>query len=199
MCESLWGWLEPANIIQCLIFLGLAVYAWDTRKIRKTSQEQNEIMQKPCLVPYVLNRVDIDVVADAVECGPYPEERVLGGFTSAGRVALHNIGNGPAFNIQYEVLIKEKPKKYVNGYLPYIPQGEEDPTPLLQLASNLDPGDQDTEVVFKLSYESLSGRHYDSKLHIRRGTRSELVVADCRFSETSKTTSRLPWWVKICR
>ena len=46
MCEWLCSWLEPAVLIQIVIAVGLGVYAWDTRKLRKSSQRQNEISQE---------------------------------------------------------------------------------------------------------------------------------------------------------
>ena len=65
MCD----WIALAGLgVQILIFIGLIWYAWETRDLRKASQEQNKIsqeqneaMQKPCLVPLVQKRDDRDL------------------------------------------------------------------------------------------------------------------------------------------
>ena len=188
-------WIEVLGlIVQFAIAVGLGFYTWETWKIRQASHKQNEIsqeqietMREPRLVPLVKTREDIDIVAAGVARNPYPEERVLDdSWSCTGHVALHNIGDGPAFNIQYEIQ-QELLHGPGQGYLPYILQGGKEP--VLQVASNLDPGDEKKEVVFKLSYESFTGCRYESKIHIRRGTRGELVVAKCQFRAAGVTVA----------
>ena len=177
-----------ALAVQIIIAILLCKYAKDTWKLRIASQKQNEIMQMPCLVLLVQRREDIDIVADCVEGIPYPEERILDGeWLGTGHVALHNIGDGPAFNIRYEIQ-KQEPQSGTTGqgYLPYILQGEKEP--VLQVPDNLDSGDRDKEVGFKLSYESHNGRRYDTEMYIRRGTRHELVVTKCQFPTAGGTS-----------
>ena len=77
MCEWLLKLIEPEVFIQCLILLGLIWYACETLKLRKASQEQNEIMQKPCLVPLIREN----------------ESRVNGTSGDLGFVVLNNAGN----------------------------------------------------------------------------------------------------------
>ena len=174
-----------ALAVQVIIAVLLRKYARDTWKLRKASQKQNEIMQMPCLVLLVRRREDIDIVADGVAGIPYPEERILDGeWSGTGHVALHNIGDGPAFNIHYEVQKQEGVTGTTGqGSLPYILQGEREP--ILQVPDNLDPGDDDKEVGFKLSYEGHNGCRYDGGMYIRRGTRGELVVTKCQFPHSS--------------
>ena len=104
-------------VVQILILAGLIWYACETRKIRKTSQEQvetsqrqieisqeqNETMQKPCLVPSVQERDDFDTAVENLSGNSHPGYRVVYDESDTGHVVLHNIGSGPAFNIQHEV------------------------------------------------------------------------------------------------
>ena len=179
MCEWLCSWLEPAVLIQIVIAVGLGVYAWDTRKLRKSSQRQNEIsqelneaMQKPCLVPLVQKN------ESRVDATLWLNERILRGTSgNTGDVVFHNIGNGPAFNIRYGVQ-----EQTGDGFLPYILPQEKEPAtlPLNHLRSLLSNQDEE-ELSLLLSYESLSGRRHQSTLLIREGLDSMLVVTDCQF------------------
>ncbi len=169
--------------VQIIIAVLLCKYARDTLKLRQASQEQNEILQMPCLVLLVQRREDIDIVADGVEGVPYPEEWILEDkWSGTGHISVQNVGYGPAFNVCYEIQ-KQDPSTGTTerGYLPYILRGEKEP--VCQVASNLDPGDEDENAVvrFKLSYESHSGCRHASEINIRRGTRQELVVSKCQF------------------
>ena len=166
---EMWPWIEPANfVVQLVIAAGLIWYTCETWKIRKasqeqiaTSQEQNEIMQKPCLVPLVKERGGLSIERDVLKDHPYPEQRVLNPSV-AGSVRLRNIGNGPAFNIRYEAQLQEQ-EGCRKGALPYIAKGETESTYLSASISNEGRG----AVRLKLSYESLSGRSYESEMSIK--------------------------------
>ena len=178
----MWEWVEPAGLlVQVAIAIGLVIYTLETWRLRRAAQEQNETMQKPCLVLLVRRREDIDIGADGVQSIPYPEERILDGeWSGTGHVALHNIGNGPAFNIRYKIQKQEPPfGSTEQGYLPYILRGNKEP--VLQVPDNLGPGDGDKEVGFTMSYESHNGRRYESEIYTRRGRRRELIVTRCEF------------------
>ena len=167
---EMWPWIEPANfVVQLVIAAGLIWYTCETWKIRKasqeqiaTSQEQNEIMQKPCLVPSVRVRDDCDTAAENLSGNLYPGYRVVENEPCTGHVALRNIGSGAAFKhpatrqVQSPKGIK---KDHLSGYLPYIRrQGKES---ILLVASNLISEYPDKDVVLKLSYENLGGHRYD--------------------------------------
>ncbi len=172
MFEWLYKLLEPAVLIQIVIAVGLGIYAWDTRKIRKTSQQQNEIMQRPCLVPLVTLREDSSVNQDVLKGRPYPEQKVLDpGVTDS--VKLRNIGNGPALKIRYEAQIQKKGVRCGGGILPYISKDEPESINLSPYISN-----QWGTVKLKLSYESLSGQSYESEMSIKE---SDAVVTDFKF------------------
>ena len=167
-------------VVQILILFGLIWYAWETLKIRKISQEQNETMQRPCLVLSVRKRRDMDTATDALGGNPYPEQKVPDGQQSGtGHVELHNIGTGAAFNIKYEVLIQGKRKNFHSGSLPYISSGKK--APVLLIEQSFSTSDQHEEVKLGLLYNSLSGRRHESVLRFRQGTGSEPVVSHCQF------------------
>ena len=179
-------------VVQMLILAGLIWYACETRKIRKTSQEQvetsqkqveisqdqYEAMQKPCLVALVQERDDrtLDLPVESMKPNSHPAYRVVVNGPSE-RVELRNIGSGPAFNIQYELQSPEGVTKTCSGgYLPYLLEGSE---PIWLTANTLLSTDADN-VVLKLSYESLSGIGYESAVHIR-DSRSGPVVTCYQF------------------
>ncbi|MDE2758649.1 MAG: hypothetical protein OXI92_19120 [Acidobacteriota bacterium] len=158
--------------VQILIFFGLIWYAYETLKIRKISQEQNEIMQEPRLVPLVKERADSSLERDVLKDRLYPEQRVLDPSVT-GSVRLCNIGNGPAFNVRYEAQFQNR-EGWPKGALPYIAKGETESTYLSASISNEGWG----AVRLKLSYESLSGRSYESEMSIKG---SDAVVTDYQF------------------
>lgn len=177
-------------VVQILIFAGLIWYACETRKIRKTSQEQVETsqrqieisqeqietMQRPCLVPLVQKRDDMDTAIESMRPHSHPGYRVVVNGRS-GRVELKNIGCGPAFNVRYELQSPEGiMEQGSGGHLPYLHAESE---PIWPIANTLLPADAD-KVVLKLSYESLSGIRYENALHIRE-SRSGPVVTCYEF------------------
>ena len=176
----MYGWLEQvAVLIQLGIFLGLLYYAIETYKIRKVSQQQNETMQRPCLVPSVRVRDDFDTAVENLSGNPYPGYRLVYDESDTSHVVLHNIGSGPAFNIRHEVQSPKGVKKdNLSGYLPYIRR--EGGESILLVASNLTSENRDTDVVFKLSYESLGGHRYESEMCIET-RKNEPVVTDYKF------------------
>ena len=170
--------MEIANlIVQVLILLGLIWYALETLRIRRVSQEQNEITQKPCLVLECRER-DYDravLSKDTLDAG----ERILTGVKPHPTyVALRNIGNGHAFNVRYELQQQQKERK---GYdLPYIFRQES--VPIYLSLNCLYPLEGCEYSELTLSYESLSRRRYESKIRIHDDGR-ELVMRDFQFSE----------------
>ena len=193
MCD----WIALAGlVVQILIFSGLIWYAYETQEIRKTSQEQiatsqeqieisqeqNEIMQKPCLVPSVQEN------ESRVDATLWSNERVLLGTSgNTGCVVLQNIGHSPSFNIQYGIQGKNP-----EGFLPYIlKQGKERTTlSLNQLRDWFCSNQDEEEVKLSLSYDSLSGRRYESTIIIREGLRPNLVVTKCQFKEITSNPHR---------
>ena len=173
-------------IVQILILAGLIWYALETWRIRKASLDQNEIMQKPCLVPVCERRDRTSwVLAEGA-----PSERILasGGSNNKG-VELCNIGNGPAFNVRYKVQHQGETKE--DSYLPYVLLQESEHT---YLSLNSLREYEDSELT--LSYESLGKRRYESKIRIKRDYEHQLVPNYFQFKEI---TPPRYWWVKITR
>ena len=126
-------------------------------------------MQKPCLVPSVKQRTISSVNQDILKDRRYPEERILDDV--AGNVCLCNIGNGPAFNVRYEA--QNQKQNVCSGALPYIPKGG---TESISRRASISNGSE--KVRLKLSYESLSGRSYESEMSIKEW---DAVVSDGQF------------------
>lgn len=159
--------------VQIIIAVLLCKYAWDTFKLRKAAQEQNEIMQTPCLVPVVREN------ESRTSALLWSNDWLLDGTSgSTGFVLLHNIGNSPAFNIRYGIHGQDP-----DGFLPYVlKQGKERTTlPLNKLRDEFSSNQDEEEVIISLSYESLGGRRYKANIYIREGLPGELVVSNCQF------------------
>lgn len=176
MCDWICKFLQPDVLVQWLIFVGLIWYAFETWKVRKAAQKQNEIMQTPCLVPLVR---ESESSSERMSALLWSNERLLDGTSGdTGFVVLHNIGNSPAFKIQYGIHGHDP-----DGFLPYILKRGKEPTTLSlqKLRDEFSSNQDDNEVAISLSYHSLVDRRYNAKIHIREGLDSELVVSKCQF------------------
>ena len=107
--------IKIENLIQLFILVVLIYYTRETWVIRRISQEQNEIMQKPCLVPSCGPR-DYDMAV--LSKGDFNSgERILAGIGSNQHyVGLRNIGNGNAFNVRYKFQQQDAPAVCREGY-----------------------------------------------------------------------------------
>lgn len=172
MCEWLLKWTEPAVLIQCLILLGLIWYACETWKLRRASQEQIEVMEKPCVVPSV-------VVRPEWGGGEVSHETTFHGVMVFGRgVSILNIGKATAFDIEYEIQKHEEPKVSRKGYLPILPDGQD---AIIGIPiEELNPSKQHKQTSLKLSYVSQSGKRYTSLTKFRSGNQL-IVVTDISF------------------
>jgi hypothetical protein len=165
-------WVSLA--IQVIALIALIVYAWDTRRIKKASQEQAESAQKPCLVLVTDSRDFDETVLET--------NGAAGGAVIAprnGNVALQNVGNGPALNVSYDFRPLDPSNiSRPHGYLPNIMVGKS-----LVLAvprGILDA--QDYEVVFQ--YDSMSRQRYQSRIVI-----TKKVVTAFRFGPATSGIS----------
>ena len=172
--------IKIENLIQLFILVVLIYYTRETWVIRRISQEQNEIMQKPCLVPSCGPR-DYDMAV--LSKGDFNSgERILAGIGSNQHyVGLRNIGNGNAFNVRYKFQQQEAPAVCREGYdLPYVLRQKEEP---ICLPLNcLSPSGEHEYSELTLSYESLGKRRYESKIRIHADD-GELVMTDFQFKE----------------
>jgi hypothetical protein len=165
-------WIPATNLgVQVLVLAFLVWYAFETYRLRKASQEQIEALQKPCITVVTTARSPEDTILRVND--------VVGGMVLhqiEGCVGLWNIGAGSAFSISYKFsCIRHRRQEGAHisepdGYLPYITAGAQFAmqVPIETLRS------QEYELV--ASYESLSGRRYQTKINI-----NNLVVAAVQF------------------
>lgn len=159
--------------VQILGLLGLFVYAFYTIRIWNATVEQAEAQQKPCLTLVTTERGYEDAVLEM--------DDAIGGKVVAvrnGKVEIRNIGNGPAINVHYEFRPVNPPKNSnvasPSGYLPNILRGETFVMPVSEGVL--------TNPKYQLvaSYESLSARHYQSRITITRSG-NDLVLTSFVF------------------
>lgn len=198
MCEWLLKLIEPEVFIQFLIFLGLIWYACETLKLRKASQDQNELKQKPCLLPVGKQRDDDDIKSTLFQArdksvGIKPEQIEIA-YSANGHASLQNVGYGTAFDVEWEIQKREPAKQFKTGRCLFIPKGQRVTTNLVK--DEFYTSNQTEDVKLKLSYKSLSGRRYENLMPIRQDNKSETIVVECQFREIPPNT---PWRVKICR
>jgi len=151
-------WLPYANFaVQCLLLVGLVCYAVETWKIRKTSQEQVETSQKPCLTLSATARNPQDTI---LGLGDSNSAQVV--FTPEGNLHLINVGLGPAFNVSYSAT-PEDPQASIsrpNGYLIHILLREPATIPVPRGIIRGHAWN------FVANYDSLTGRHYETRIRI---------------------------------
>ncbi len=152
-------WIEPAVLIQCLILLGLIWYACETWKLRRASQEQIEVMEKPCVVPSFLVRPEW-------VGGEVSHETTYQGVMIFGpTVQILNIGKATAFDIEFEIQKHEETKVSRKGYLPFLPHGKD---AFIRIKRDeLVTSKEQMDITLKLSYVSQSGKSYTSSTTVR--------------------------------
>jgi hypothetical protein len=160
------GWLDIATFVvlclglavQCLLFVGLVWYTIETRKIRKTSQQQVKASQdqieatlRPCVTFSTATRDYNEAV--------FGMNGAVGAMTvlcPEGRAQIENVGFGPAVNVRYELTPTDlnSTRARPEGYLVGIRVGQVfgPPIPRGILANN------EWRCIF--TYESLSGRSH---------------------------------------
>jgi hypothetical protein len=175
-------WLPLFNAaVQFLLFVGLFWYTVETRRIRKisqrqieTSQRQVEISQeqvegthKPCLTFSTARRDFTDAV---LEMNGAVGAMIL--RCPESQAQLESVGSGPAINIRYN-LTPTNPDSTIarpSGYLLWLKPGDVFLTPIPRgiLQAN--------EWICVITYESLSGRHYQTKIIV-----NNLVLISIEF------------------
>lgn len=148
------------TIISGLTLIAVVWYVRETLKIRKAAEEQVEGLQKPCLMLSTEAR-ELDEVV--LQMDDTAGAMIVG--QSRGRIAVENIGSGPAINISCRL----KATDFRN---------QESAVTHESYLQNLSPrGVFETAVPretlrfvdydFSLSYESLSGRSYETVISIK--------------------------------
>ena len=166
-------------IVQTLGVLGLAVYCFETYKIRKTSQEQVTISQrviqaameqveglsKPCIAFSARLRDGGDAMLEM--------HGAVGNLIAnpdGGSYVIQNIGNGPAMNLKY-VFTRPDVAQPDWRYVPALLAGQR-----VTLVETL--GLYNAEHVATFEYESIGGRKYRSTI-----TLNHHVITGFNFEE----------------
>jgi hypothetical protein len=152
--------LAASFIVQVLVLGALVWYTIETWKIRKASQDQAEALQKPCLTLLTEARNANDAILEM--------DDAVGGMIVAARngdVTIQNMGSGPAINVRYRFDPVNAPRDVnaarPDGYLQIIPPGQRFQMPVSRgVLANM-------EYEFVATYESLSGRHYESRITLK--------------------------------
>jgi hypothetical protein len=161
-------WLDYLSfVVQVLLLAGLVWYTIETRRIRKTSQEQVEATLRPCVSLSTTARDFQEAVLGMDEADSAVVLRC-----PQGMVQIENIGVGPAFNIRYEFrpLHPELTQAHPVGYVAGI---SKDGTFLIPVARTLLAG-HDFECL--LDYQSVNHRNYRTAV-----TLINLAITAMRF------------------
>jgi hypothetical protein len=152
------GWLPLLNLaIQLLLFVWVIKYTNETRRIRRNSQEQVEAAHKPCVTFAASPREPVDAILDMHNAVGAMEVQFLD-----GNAQLESTGTGPAINIHFNMTPTnpESTRARPSGYFLWMKAGSRFPTPIPRgiFAAN------EWECI--ITYESLSQRHYRTKIII---------------------------------
>ena len=163
-------WIPVANfLVQLAILVALVWYAVETWRIRKASEEQAEAQQKPCLTVVTAPRDYDEAILEM--------NGAVGGMVVAprnGNIALENMGNGPAINVSYNFNpVDPSTVSCPHGYLQNIRAGG---TFIMAVARGV-LSNREYELI--VTYESLSGRRYESRITI-----NNLVLTAFHFRRT---------------
>jgi hypothetical protein len=177
-------------IVQVIGLLGLFWYAWETRAMRKASQEQVNISQalisaamdqveglsKPCLALCGELRDPSDVIWAS------STRRNIGSMIVRkvdGKFVVENIGNGVALNVEYSSRQINPPDNRLvprlAGYLQNVLSGSN-----VKMAEPVTPFEQgEYEIIFL--FQSIGGRQYRTTV-----TMNDRVLTKFEFKEVSK-------------
>jgi hypothetical protein len=176
-------WLQYFNfVLQLIAVVLVGIYTVLTYRIMKSaskqvgvSQEQSaamleqmEIAQRPCLTLSASARIGEDAI---LNIGGIEGAQVL--HALQGRPRLINVGPGPAFNIRYSAAPTDPASTGLarpSGYLVHMLPGEPFALPI---GVGILGG---SEWNFTMTYESRTGRKYQTKLVI-----NDLVLTSFNF------------------
>ena len=179
-------WLSLFNaVIQFLLLVGLFWYTIETRRIRKlsqrqieTSQRQVEISQeqveaahKPCLTFSTAPRDPKEAV---MEMNGAVGAMIL--RCPESQAQLESVGSGPAINIRYNLTPAnpDSTRTRPSGYLLWLRPGDVFLTPIPRGIL------QGKEWICVITYESLSGRLYQTRILV-----NNLVLTSIEFGPAS--------------
>jgi hypothetical protein len=147
-------------IAAIFILLLTCVLAYSTWQYVKVS----EALQKPCITVQSEPRVGEDMIIHA----PYVTQVAQ----QEGRVVIRNIGTGPALNVRFGFLHTDAepggPVMNPTGFVDYLQAGQQWRTQVAR------PTLATRNFAFDATYESLSGKKYQTTINIEKGVITSL-------------------------
>lgn len=167
-------------VVQALALIGLVIYAVETHRIRKASQDTVEGMSKPCITFWAELRNAAEAILDM--------DGATGNLIArldTGNYVIENRGSGLAVNLRYYITRNnpalDAPEKRKWRYIPTVPA-----TAKVTLVETVGAFGNQHEATFE--YQSIGGRKYRSTIAL-----NNRVIASFKFEEVG----RRPWnWRK---
>lgn len=146
-------------IVQSLGLVGLAIYCWETYKIRRASLDQIESQAKPCITFWAQLRDGVEAIL-----AMHGATGNLVVQPNGGSYVIQNLGNGLALNLKYHIT-RESPSPDTANRLEwrYIPTIA--PAARATLVETLGEHNREHEATFE--YESIGGRKYRSTISLK--------------------------------
>jgi hypothetical protein len=188
MCDTILAWLKTYDYIAIWLegIALLAIFIWDrvdgsqehkqtlaqlktSHEQVKASQEQVEAMQKPFVM---FSRTARDAQDAVMGAGGIVGAMII--QCPGGNAEFENVGSGPAVNVRYNLTPTnlESTVSRPSGYMVAMLAGQRFLTPIPR---GILQGNEWNAV---LSYESMSGRKYQTKI-----TANNLVLTDVKFEQ----------------
>jgi hypothetical protein len=155
--DNIMFWLQTANVIVLALTFGAVVwYALETQRLRKTAEDQLEALHYPCVVPDY----------DFINTDKTLDSQIRAGGTAlqvkqhvpSGRIALRNIGTGPALCVKCSFEpIENKEQAPRRASAAFVPAGAVVQIPVSY--QDIQP----YEFTFTAIYSSVSGRKYETR------------------------------------
>lgn len=158
--------------VQVAILAVVAIYTWETHRLRKLARAQVEATQKPCITLYQFARADDDA---AMATNGVVGDQQVGRIQ--GNLALQNFGSGPALNVLWEIqhvaVGHATAAGIKRGTVPIISPSRGP----FRITSPFMEGTL-AEAEIRVMYQSLSGARYKSTIAVRHR-----VISGIRFEE----------------
>lgn len=154
-------------IIYAVTLVVLAVYTWETHKLRIAAWEQVESLSKPCLTLWAKLRDGADAILEM--------DGAVGNLdlrANDAQFVVHNIGNGVALNVRYVFRSLEAgaAQDKTERYFVRVLAGEKISMPEPINASSYSGA---YELVFW--FESIGGTKYESVTRLQRRTLTQFT------------------------
>ena len=157
-------------VVQFLALIGLVVYAIETYKMRKASQDTMEGLSKPCITFWAELRDGQDAILNM-----HGATGNLVARPDSGSFVINNLGNGLALNLRYYITRNDPqldaPANRRWRYIPTVPASAR-----VGLVETIAGYGGEHEATFE--YESIGGRKYRSTIRL-----NHRVITSFKFEE----------------